>query len=115
MAKSALRFCLVDQLLSSICLHPINMLLLYHIGVLQWSMMANSGIIWMVWTFTPHLRASGNQCLHTTPVPQVIGPAAVLFLLAHQAVSSVGSEDGGEVWGAHPEPREVGIVGWNCQ
>ena len=25
-----------------------------------------------------------------------------------KAVSSVGSEDGGEVWGAHPEPREAG-------
>ena len=24
-----------------------------------------------------------------------------------EAVSSVGSEDAGEVWGAHPEPREA--------
>lgn len=31
-------------------------------------------------------------------------------VLAYYAVSSVGSEDGGEVWGAHPEPREAGDV-----
>ena len=31
-------------------------------------------------------------------------------VLAHYAVSSVGSEEGGEVWGAHPEPREAGDV-----
>ncbi|CAK9045343.1 Zeaxanthin epoxidase [Durusdinium trenchii] len=31
-------------------------------------------------------------------------------VLAYYAVSAVGSEDGGEVWGAHPEPREAGDV-----
>ncbi|CAJ1456391.1 unnamed protein product [Effrenium voratum] len=31
-------------------------------------------------------------------------------VLSYYAVSSVGSEDGGEVWGPHPEPREAGDV-----